>query len=98
PPSRPLVSSSRRIVRCMKPSAAGATRSPCARRCLTTTKRYARQRERHKPSNGGIMIRTAYARDVHASTAVRSCRDQLGPDRPDLILAFVGGKHAPEAA
>jgi hypothetical protein len=44
------------------------------------------------------MIRTAYARDVHASTAVRSCRDQLGPDRPELVLAFIGGKHPPEAA
>jgi len=43
-------------------------------------------------------IRTAYAHDQNAAAAVRAAQADLGDEPADLIVAFVGGKHAPEAA
>jgi hypothetical protein len=42
------------------------------------------------------LIRTAYAAHTQPETAIKLCREQLGM-APDLILAFVGGKHVPAA-
>ncbi|HEY1856116.1 FIST signal transduction protein [Acidocella sp.] len=41
------------------------------------------------------LIRTAYASHAQPETAIRLCREQLGLEAPDLILAFVGGQHVP---
>ncbi|MDD2877946.1 MAG: FIST N-terminal domain-containing protein [Acidiphilium sp.] len=41
---------------------------------------------------------TAYACDQNIKTAVKICQAQLKTSSPDLILAFVGGKHDPAAA
>ncbi len=43
------------------------------------------------------LIRTAYATHTQPDAAVRLCRDGLDMETPDLILAFVGGRHAPAA-
>jgi hypothetical protein len=44
------------------------------------------------------MIRTAYASDIDVTAAVSACRDRLGLAAPDLLIAFVGGKHPRDAA
>ncbi|MDE8344550.1 MAG: FIST N-terminal domain-containing protein [Acidocella sp.] len=43
-------------------------------------------------------IRSAYACDVNALAAVKSCAAQIDMAAPDLLVAFVGGKHIPAAA
>lgn len=45
------------------------------------------------------LLRVAYARSPDAATAVRDCRDRLGPapTAPSLVMAFCGGKHDPAA-
>ncbi|MGC9270561.1 FIST signal transduction protein [Acidiphilium sp.] len=42
-------------------------------------------------------VRTAYASDLDVMAAVTACRARLNDEAPDLILAFVGGKHDPTA-
>jgi hypothetical protein len=41
------------------------------------------------------LIRTAYAAHAQPEAAIRLCRERLELEAPDLILAFVGGKHVP---
>jgi hypothetical protein len=41
------------------------------------------------------LIRTAYASHTQPEAAIRLCQAQLGMEAPDLILAFVGGRHMP---
>jgi hypothetical protein len=43
-------------------------------------------------------IRTAYSCSLDVAEAFRACRGQLGAAEPDLILAFIGGKHDPKEA
>jgi hypothetical protein len=43
-------------------------------------------------------IRTAYATDLDTAAAAAACREQLGDATPDLLLAFIGGRHGREAA
>jgi hypothetical protein len=43
-------------------------------------------------------IRTAYACDRSAADAVAAAKARLGLEAPDLILAFIGGKHDAQAA
>ena len=38
------------------------------------------------------LIRTAYATHAQPAAAIGLCRERLGLEAPDLILAFVGGK------
>ena len=42
------------------------------------------------------MVRIASAKQGDASQAVRHCRQQLAGVEPRLLIAFCGGKHAPE--
>jgi hypothetical protein len=44
------------------------------------------------------MIGTAYANGIDVSAVLQLCHQQLGSQKPDLLLAFVGGKHEPQAA
>lgn len=44
------------------------------------------------------LVRTAYATHTQPETAVRLCQERLGIEAPDLILAFVGGRHVPASA
>jgi hypothetical protein len=43
-------------------------------------------------------VRTGFAADHGIMAAVDMARAQLGGEMPDLLLAFVGGKHDPQAA
>jgi hypothetical protein len=43
-------------------------------------------------------IRTAFGCDRHVAGAVAAAKARLALDAPDLILAFIGGKHEPAAA
>ena len=42
-------------------------------------------------------IRTVFAQDQDAAAAVRAAQAALSGEPADLIIAFVGGKHGPEA-
>jgi hypothetical protein len=44
------------------------------------------------------MIGTAYANGIDVSSVLQLCHQQLGSQKPDLLLAFIGGKHEPRAA
>ncbi|HQT83548.1 MAG: hypothetical protein B7Z58_02300 [Acidiphilium sp. 37-64-53] len=43
-------------------------------------------------------VRTAFASNQSIMAAVTECRSQVGRTNPDLLLAFVGGKHDPTSA
>jgi hypothetical protein len=42
-------------------------------------------------------IRTAYIRNPDPDAAIRACKSKLGIAEPDLVVAFVGGKHVRQA-
>jgi hypothetical protein len=42
-------------------------------------------------------VRTAFTRHSDAATAIADCASQIGAPSPDLLIAFVGGKHDPAA-
>ncbi len=44
------------------------------------------------------MIKTAFANNVNIMAAAAACHAALQLPAPDLVLAFVGGKHEPQAA
>jgi hypothetical protein len=43
------------------------------------------------------IVKSAFACDTRADIAVAACVEQLDIDSPDLILAFIGGLHDPDA-
>lgn len=43
-------------------------------------------------------VRTAYASNQNIMAAASECRAQIGRANPDLVLAFVGGRHDPASA
>lgn len=44
------------------------------------------------------MIKTAYGKHTHCDIALKQCHDALGHRAPDMLMAFIGGKHSPEHA
>jgi hypothetical protein len=46
----------------------------------------------------GDSVRSAFSSAMHVGDAFRNCRMQLGAAEPNLVLAFVGGKHDPKEA
>src|ERR1700709_993613 len=44
------------------------------------------------------MIGTGYANGIDVSAVLQLCHQQLGSQKPDLLLAFIGGKHEPHSA
>lgn len=48
-------------------------------------------------ARAGEPVRTAYARHGEAETAVDHCFRAMGGGTPELLVAFCGGKHDPEA-
>jgi len=48
------------------------------------------------PDRESRMIQVAYARHFEAARVVRLCAGQIDAPQPRLVLAFCGGKHAPD--